>query len=150
MPAFIEHFEQLKQREHYLGNKWRGVGLAFCGPFGEPIDPRKDYDTWCEILDEAGVEHMPVHWIRHIAATVLLAARVDSTVVMSIMGWSDPRMLQRYQHVADDLRRDAANRLASVLANGSATGRATAPVWGPFFEAIEKGPESRESPALGA
>lgn len=144
MPMFLAHFEELERRAEKAGSKWRGIGLAFCGPFGQPIDPRADYDTWCTILADAGVEHMPVHWIRHITASLLLAAGVDGRIVMDIMGWSDQRMLQRYQHVADDLRRDAANRLADVLVvggvTGSATGSATAGLSGVFARVIEKVP----------
>jgi integrase len=150
VPLFIEHFEELERRAAAAGSQWRGIGLAFCGPLGQPIDPRADWDTWCQILEDAQVDHMPVHWIRHITASLLLAASVDGRIVMDIMGWTDPRMLQRYQHVADNLRRDAANRLANVLAIGGATASATATPAGVFARVLEKGPESRETPALRA
>ena len=38
----------------------------------------------------------------------------DPRVVMDVMGWSDQRMLLRYQHVVDELRRDAATRMGSA------------------------------------
>ncbi len=34
---------------------------------------------------------------------------------MDIMGWSEARMLSRYQHVVDELRRDAADRMGQAL-----------------------------------
>jgi hypothetical protein len=34
---------------------------------------------------------------------------------MDVMGWSEQRMLSRYQHVIDELRRDAANQMGSAL-----------------------------------
>ena len=40
---------------------------------------------------------------------------VSPRVVMDVMGWSDQRMLLRYQHVVDELRRDAATRMGSAL-----------------------------------
>lgn len=149
LPVIEQHFAELEQRRLTLGTKWRGIGLAFCGPFGQPIDPRRDWETWCDILVEADVEHMPLHWTRHIAASLLLAAGVDARVVMDIMGWSDARMLQRYQHVADELRRDAADRLGGFL-GGYTTRTTTGPQIVDVIASIEKGPGSSEMPALGA
>ncbi len=34
---------------------------------------------------------------------------------MDVMGWSEAGMLSRYQHVVDELRRDAADRIGRVL-----------------------------------
>ena len=56
-----------------------------------------------------------VHDLRHGAATYLLAAGVNSRVVMSIMGWSQVSMLARYQHVLDSMLTDAAQRLEAHL-----------------------------------
>lgn len=149
VPIYIEHFAELAQRQAAAGLEWVGIGLAFCGPLGQPIDPRADWGTWCDVLEEADVDHMPVHWIRHITASLLLAAGVDGRIVMDVMGWSDPRMLQRYQHVADELRRDAANRLAGVLSigfgRGDSTARSTASVSDVFDAVIEVPPESKNS-----
>jgi hypothetical protein len=35
--------------------------------------------------------------------------------VRDIMGWTEARMLSRYQHVVDELRRDAADRMGQAL-----------------------------------
>jgi len=34
---------------------------------------------------------------------------------MDVMGWSEQRMLSRYQHVVDELRRDAADLMGAAL-----------------------------------
>jgi hypothetical protein len=34
---------------------------------------------------------------------------------MDIMGWTEARMLSRYQHVVDELRHDAARRMGAAL-----------------------------------
>jgi hypothetical protein len=34
---------------------------------------------------------------------------------MDIMGWTEARMLSRYQHVVDELRHDAARRMGTAL-----------------------------------
>jgi hypothetical protein len=40
----------------------------------------------------------------------LLVRGVNARTVMDIMGWTEARVLSRYQHVIDELRRDAAPR----------------------------------------
>jgi site-specific recombinase XerD len=40
---------------------------------------------------------------------------VDARTVMALMGWSSMALLQRYQHVVDELRRDAAERMGRTL-----------------------------------
>ena len=49
------------------------------------------------------------------AATLRLAMGVDARTVMALMGWSSMALLQRYQHVVDELRRDAALRMGQTL-----------------------------------
>jgi hypothetical protein len=40
---------------------------------------------------------------------------VSDRTVMDIMGWTDARMLSRYQHVVDEPRHDAARRMGATL-----------------------------------
>lgn len=46
---------------------------------------------------------------------MMLLLGIDEQTVMAIMGWSDRRMVQRYQHVIDDLRVAAAARIGDLL-----------------------------------
>jgi integrase len=55
-----------------------------------------------------------VHDGRHTAATMLLQG-VDETTVMAVMGWSDRRILRRYQHVVAELRQEATRRVTDLL-----------------------------------
>jgi hypothetical protein len=55
------------------------------------------------------------HDARHTAATLLLVQGVNARTVMDIMGWTEARMLSRNQHVVDELRRDAADRMGQAL-----------------------------------
>ncbi len=52
---------------------------------------------------------------RHSAATFMLQAGVETRTVMDILGWVQPAMLLRYQHVPDRLRRQAAERIDLLL-----------------------------------
>jgi integrase len=67
------------------------------------------------VLAAAGLPPARLHDARHTAATSLLVQGVSARTVMDIMGWSDQRMLLRYQHVIDELRRDAADRMGAAL-----------------------------------
>ncbi len=91
------------------------VDLVFCRTDGVPEHSRTDYGRWHRFLDSAGVERVRVHDARHTAATVLLLMGVDSRVVMQMLGWSQVSMLARYQHVVDELQRDAASAVAGAL-----------------------------------
>ena len=68
----------------------------------------------------AGVRDARVHDARHTAATLQLVAGIHPRTVMGVLGWSHPLMLMRYQHVVDDLQRDAVQRIEQLIwaANG--------------------------------
>jgi len=61
-----------------------------------------------------------LHDLRYCAATYLLAAGVDRQILMHMMGWSQVRMLTRYQHVLDPMLDEAAARLEAVFPAASA------------------------------
>jgi integrase len=88
-----------------------GSAWVFATSRGRPIDPRRDWQAWKELLADAGVRDARRHDARHSAATFMLLAGVDTRAVMAILGWSQPIMVMRYQHVVDRLRYDAARRL---------------------------------------
>ena len=107
------------------GTLWHDHGLVFTQPNGRPLDPRADSREWHALLQEAGVKEARLHDARHTAATFLLVQGVDPRVVMDLMGWSSAVMLKRYQHVIDQLRRDAATRVANYLHGTPANGHSS-------------------------
>ena len=106
--------DQRKQRL-LAGSVWEEHGLVFCQPTGRPIDPRQDWGHWKALLATGGVRDARLHDARHTAATLLLVQGVNARTVMDVMGWTEARMLSRYQHVVDELRRDAADRMGEAL-----------------------------------
>jgi integrase len=74
-----------------------------------------DYDECKALLRAAGVKEARLPDARHSAATMPLVLNVPSRMVMDLMGWSQLRMTQRYQHVPDQLRRDVADKLGHLL-----------------------------------
>lgn len=93
-------------------------GWLFANQFGRPIDPRRDWGEWKEILAVAGVRDARLHDARHSAATYLLVQGVDTRTVMGILGWSQTSLTARYQHVVPVLKEEAARRMDQILWSG--------------------------------
>lgn len=109
------HQDAQDREREAAGDAWKDFGLVWCQPNGRPIDARADWEDWKALLREAGVRDARVHDGRHTAATMLLLQGVDEQTVMAVMGWSDRRMVQRYQHVIDELRIEASKRIGALL-----------------------------------
>jgi len=105
------------------GEMWEDHGFVCTQPNGRPVDPRADLREWKDVLAAAGVRESRLHDARHTAATFLLVQGVDARVVMELMGWSSIAMLKRYQHVIDQLRNEAAEKVGTYL-YGDQTGTA--------------------------
>jgi integrase len=87
------------------------------------VTPRRDTsdrEQWRSILDEAGVRHPSgrywhLHEMRHMAATLLLEAKVDPQTVKALLGHSSIVTSRGYQHVSQDLARKALQAVAGRL-----------------------------------
>jgi site-specific recombinase XerD len=64
-----------------------GSGWVFATNRCRPIDPRRDWEAWKELLSDAGVRDARLHNARHSAATFLLLAGVDTRTVLALLGW---------------------------------------------------------------
>jgi integrase len=108
-----EVFQQA-EREH-AGTVWEEGGWMFAQPTGKPIDPRRDYEEWKDLVAKAGVRDARLHDARHAAATVLALLNVNQRVTMGLMGWSDPSMPLRYQHMTGAVQRGVADQIQGLL-----------------------------------
>ncbi|SIK95851.1 site-specific recombinase XerD [Mycobacteroides abscessus subsp. abscessus] len=93
------------------GKSW---DLVFTTQQGKQIMPAYDRKHWKQITGEMGLD-MRVHDARHTAATTLLALGVNPRVTMQMMGWSSATMLNRYQHVLEEMERDVAVQVNAAL-----------------------------------
>ena len=82
---------------------------------GKPIDPRRDYEEWRDLLKASNVRAARLHDARHTAATMLLVLKVPVRAVMDVMGWSEASMASRYMHVPDELKQEIAGQVAGLL-----------------------------------
>lgn len=114
--ALLEHHRRVQQEEHgHAGSAWHEGGWVFSTETGDPINPRTDWSHWKALLREAGIRDGRLHDARHTAATVLLMLGVSQPTMMSIMGWSNPAMAQRYAHVIAPIRDDVARQVGGLL-----------------------------------
>lgn len=107
-----------KQNEDRLaaGTTWHdGPSFVFAQTDGCPIDPKQDWDAWGALLKRAEVRYRRLHDARHTAATILLLQGVDMRVAKDILGHSQISMTMRYQHVVDEMKREAADRMGVAL-----------------------------------
>lgn len=100
------------------GSHWVDGDYVFAQPNGKPTDPSADGIAWHALLKAADVRRVRRYTSRHTAATILLAKGVAPRVVMDIMGHANIQQTTRYQHVADEMQREAMRRQGDVLWGG--------------------------------
>lgn len=105
---------------------WDGHGgppgpddFVFVSATGRPISPSSLLLSWSRLLRRTGVSHVPFHATRHTAATLMLGAGVSPRVASERLGHATVAMtLDRYSHVSDSLRRDAAEAVQTLVGDG--------------------------------
>lgn len=95
---------------------------------GRPITPSGDSQQWARLLTVAGLPHTKPYTARHTAASRMIAAGVDLTVVAEILGHADIKTLIKvYAHALEERKRAAASLLEIAWAS-----RAGAPYVAPY------------------
>jgi len=85
-------------------------------PDGHPLDGTVVTHQFHRLLDKAGLPQRRFHDLRHSCATLLLAQGVPARVVMEILGHSQVGItMNTCTHVIPELRKDAADRMESLL-----------------------------------
>ncbi|WP_308187916.1 tyrosine-type recombinase/integrase [Pseudonocardia sp. ICBG1142] len=113
---WLERHRQEQRAERNLAvEMWQDGDWMFAQPTGRPLDPRRDYQEWRDMLTASSVRPARLHDARHTAATMLLVLKVPVRAVMDIMGWSEASMASRYMHVPDELKREIAGQVGGLL-----------------------------------
>jgi integrase len=99
------------------GPGWNGEGLAFPNRAGRLLNPANLLRRHLHpILDRAGLPRMRFHDLRHTFATLALEAGVHPRVVADMLGHASVQLtLDRYSHVTEGVRDDAADRIGRML-----------------------------------
>lgn len=97
------------------GGDWEDHGVVFQRWNGKPLDPRRDWQEWTEILKAARIPPRRLHSMRNTAATFLIAEGVALPVVKQMLGHSDIRVTQGYVSVDQEQMQAASGRMALRL-----------------------------------
>jgi integrase len=99
------------------GLPWANSGLVFASEDGAPLHPQTATDEFKRLSISAGLPPIRLHDGRHGAATQALAAGVEMKVVSELLGHSSTAITaDTYSSVLDELKRDAADKIAHRLA----------------------------------
>lgn len=109
------HQEQQAAEREKAGSLWAGEDWPFVTEIGQPLNHRTDLQHWKQLLANAGVRDARLHDARHTAATVLVELGISDPAAMKVMGWSNPTVARRYQHVGGAVLGDIAERVGSHL-----------------------------------
>ncbi|MFN7541732.1 MAG: tyrosine-type recombinase/integrase, partial [Acidobacteriota bacterium] len=88
---------------------------VFRSSTGTPLDSRNVTQRFQAILKACGLPRHRFHDLRHSAATLLLVQGVHPRAIQQILGWDQGVMLERYTHLVDEIRMDAANKMDAIL-----------------------------------
>ncbi|MFI9588646.1 tyrosine-type recombinase/integrase [Streptomyces sp. NPDC052236] len=113
---FLAHKASQQQERLEWGDGWVDTGRIFTQEDGSILHPGKVSDLFERLVEAAGLPPIRLHDLRHVAATLMLAAGVDIKVVSETLGHSDTRVTRDiYQAVLDDLARDAAEKVVQLV-----------------------------------
>lgn len=115
---FRQHREQQIRERAACAMEWDPDGFVFADFNGKPIDPRRDYGNWCEVVKRAGVKHHRLHAARHTTGTFLRATGSDLKMIKDVLRHAHLSTSEVYVDVAMEAKRDAVDRVAAALMEG--------------------------------
>jgi site-specific recombinase XerD len=114
--ALEDHKRRQWLEKLVAGSGWKEHDLVFPTSIGTPLEARRVLRDFHTVIAEAGLPQMRFHDLRHSCATMLLVQGVSARVVMEILGHSQISLtMDTYSHVIPGLRREAAERMESIL-----------------------------------
>ncbi|MEU2992951.1 tyrosine-type recombinase/integrase [Streptomyces griseoincarnatus] len=103
------------------GRAWIESGRMFTQEDGDRIHPGWLTDQFERLVDLSGLPPIRLHDLRHVAASLMLAAGVDVKIVSEPLGHSDSRITRDiYQSVMPKAAAEAAEATAAMVPRGSA------------------------------
>lgn len=109
---------KVRQLEERLkaGDKWKESGHVFTSTIGTPMEPSNFRRAFQKLLARAGIEHMRIHDMRHTAASLMIAQKIEPKMISEILGHSRTGItMDLYGHLFEPMRREAADRMDDIL-----------------------------------
>src|SRR6266568_9286810 len=114
--ALKEHRIRQEQARMKMGDRWRELGLIFCNMHGGYFNPGRIWYLFKKVLKAAGLPDVRFHDLRHGAATVLLAAKVDLKVVSELLGHSSVAVTADiYGHVLPEMQQEVVKKMDDLF-----------------------------------
>lgn len=89
--------------------------FVFTTSVGTPLESRNVTKRFQRLLKAAKISRHRFHDLRHTAATLLAVQGVHPRAIQGLLGWDQASMLDRYTHVVDEMRKDAATKMNAIL-----------------------------------
>lgn len=115
--AILEQFraEQEKEKQR-LGSKWIENDRLFTKWNGLPMNPQTPYGWLKKFCEKHGMPFCGIHSFRHLHASLLIGAGIDTTTVSGILGHSQvSTSLNIYGHMFRENQVKACNAVAEAL-----------------------------------
>lgn len=103
----------------------QGIGLVCCNPDGSIVNGGTFSHHFSDILKRHGLPHIRFHDLRHFNATMMLKYKISDKEAAKRLGHANPITLRKtYQHVLDEMDKQNADKLNSILRKKSIKGQA--------------------------
>jgi integrase len=114
--ALSEHRRSQAKKRLLLGADYQDQDLVFAHHDGRPLHPERVSRWFANVVRMTSAPKIRLHDLRHLHATLALAAGVAPRVLADRLGHSTTAVTtDTYQHVLPDLDHDAARRVAALV-----------------------------------
>jgi integrase len=108
--------QQLEEKEEWGRAYNNRDDLVFTKENGDPYDPHWTYVQFIQSLKPLGLDPVPMHMLRHLAVSLLIAAGVDIAIVSKRLGHSKIDLtVDTYGHLIDKAGSQAAQAAADLV-----------------------------------
>ena len=111
-----EHQQRQEQMRERMGEMFQDRGWVFADELGDPISPKRLYDTVKRYGQRAGHPETTVRSLRHFHASLMLQGGENPVIVSKRLGHSKvSTTLDIYAHVLPGRQRQAAEAFAEAM-----------------------------------